>query len=758
MSTKPHTRILFILIACMLPLILAPSARAVGTTLDFVDLGDPASESGHAMAGWGPIEPATSGGAFGGIDHCRPVYAPEDGDDWATIELDFGDDPTTCKLLTVRHLDGHSEDTFDLFLGGVLVHSYGGDGLTTEHWYTLELDACFTGLQTLEFVSTAPQWSGWATYGQMCIDTITVEEPAGACTLLDLVDVGDTDSEAGHALAGWGPVEPATSGGNYGGIEDCRAVYALEDGDDHATLELDFGDDLLSAKCLTIHHLEGLGLDSFDLFIHPTGHPSQQVRLLSYPGDAQTDELWLQTSLPVHGTGPQTLTFVSTAPQWSGWSTYGQMCIDLVRVDACPPVRMSVDIGDPDSEAGHGLVGWGPVEPATSGGSYGGIDHCRAVYAPEDGDDWASLDVDLGCCGGSKCLTMRHLDGLGNDSFDVYVHPVGAPAEAQLIFSYPGDGLAVEVWKTSSVIFEATGRQTLKFVSTDPQWSGWATYGQMCFDEITVSEVTPVLDAVVIGDPASEAGHAMTGWGPVEPATSGGSYGGIDRCRAIYAPEDGDVAAAITLDFGACVEGTKSLTLEHLDGIASDAFDVYIYAPGETRPDTPFWSYGGDDSTQEIWFRTSLAAPFSGPQVVELVSTEPAWDQWDVYGQVCFGCLRVQDCSPCDPTPFRYATVDVGQRAPGALGRITSIAPNPFNPKTEISFVLNAGCETELAVYDVRGQKVATLVDGPLAAGSYMFAWHGQDAAGQRVSSGVYFARLSLGDGHVQVEKVSLIK
>ena len=27
-----------------------------------------------------PLEPATSGGSYGGIDHCRPVYAPEDGD------------------------------------------------------------------------------------------------------------------------------------------------------------------------------------------------------------------------------------------------------------------------------------------------------------------------------------------------------------------------------------------------------------------------------------------------------------------------------------------------------------------------------------------------------------------------------------------------------------------------------------------------------------------------------------------------------
>jgi len=747
---------LFLILA--LPLFAAASAQADCTTLDYVDIGDPDSEAGHAMAGWGPIEPETSGGGFGGIADCRPIYAPEDGDDWATIDLDFGGDPTTCKLFTIHHLDGHAQDTFDIYIDGVLVHSYAGDDLTTEHWYQLALDACFTGVKTVKFVSTAPQWSGWATYGQMCFDILKVESCPTGCGLLDMVDLGDPVSEAGHGLSGWGPIEPATSGGNYGGIDNCRPAWAAEDDNDHASLDLDFGDDPLMSKCLTLRHLEGLGLDAFDLYIHPRSRPAQQRLLFSYPGDDQTDELWLETSLQVHACGLQTLTMVSTASQWSGWSTYGQMCFDIVRVDACPPLRAEVDIGDPESEAGFVMAGWGPVEPETSGGGYGGIDHCRPVWAPEDDNDWASIDFDLGCCTGPRCLEMDHLDGIGQDAFEVWVHPVGDPDAAELVFTYSGDGLTTEVWKTSSVLVEGTGRRTFRFVSTEPQWSGWPTYGQMCFSRLALRDYVPLMDMVTIGDTASEAVHVMAGWGPVEPETSGGTYGGIDRCRPIYAPEDGDDWATVELDFGHCVDGTKCLTMHHLDGLAVDAFDVYIYAPGESRPGTPFWSYAGDAFTDEIWYRTSRAVDFTGMQVVEFVSTELPWSMWDIYGQVCFGDILVEGCNPCEPTPYRYATVGVEPEIPRAPGRIVSIAPNPFNPKTEIALELRADARVELAVFDSRGRKVIRLADGHLRADTYTFAWHGHNAAGRRVASGVYFARLRIDDRYVQVEKVSMIK
>jgi agmatine/peptidylarginine deiminase len=83
--------------------------------------------------------------------------------------------------------------------------------------------------------------------------------------------------------------------------------------------------------------------------------------------------------------------------------------------------------------------------------------------------------------------------------------------------------------------------------------------------------------------------------------------------------------------------------------------------------------------------------------------------------------------------------------------------PNPFNPTTEIAFDLPETAEVELAVYDVAGRKVATLVDGITEPGRHRASWNGTDDAGRSVASGVYFFRLSR-NGEAIVRKGVLLK
>jgi len=66
--------------------------------------------------------------------------------------------------------------------------------------------------------------------------------------------------------------------------------------------------------------------------------------------------------------------------------------------------------------------------------------------------------------------------------------------------------------------------------------------------------------------------------------------------------------------------------------------------------------------------------------------------------------------------------------------------PNPFNPVTIINFILPIEDRVSLKVFDLRGQEVATLVDGRISAGKHEIAF---DASG--LSSGVYFCRLKSG-------------
>ena len=73
--------------------------------------------------------------------------------------------------------------------------------------------------------------------------------------------------------------------------------------------------------------------------------------------------------------------------------------------------------------------------------------------------------------------------------------------------------------------------------------------------------------------------------------------------------------------------------------------------------------------------------------------------------------------------------------------------PNPFNPETVIRYVLPRTAEVRLAVYDVRGARVATLVAGRRPAGEHRVTWRGRDERGRQVSSGIYLYRLEAGGG-----------
>ncbi|MBN2001463.1 T9SS type A sorting domain-containing protein [candidate division KSB1 bacterium] len=81
--------------------------------------------------------------------------------------------------------------------------------------------------------------------------------------------------------------------------------------------------------------------------------------------------------------------------------------------------------------------------------------------------------------------------------------------------------------------------------------------------------------------------------------------------------------------------------------------------------------------------------------------------------------------------------------------------PNPFNPATRIFFDLSADAQVQLAVYNIRGDKIATLIDGSLPAGSHETEWNGRLKNQLVAPSGVYFARMTVMVGHERFEQVN---
>jgi len=83
--------------------------------------------------------------------------------------------------------------------------------------------------------------------------------------------------------------------------------------------------------------------------------------------------------------------------------------------------------------------------------------------------------------------------------------------------------------------------------------------------------------------------------------------------------------------------------------------------------------------------------------------------------------------------------------------------PNPFNPTTEIVFALPKTEKVTLAIYDVLGRKVKTLLDRHFQPGQYSVSWDGTDQWGRPVASGIYLYRLQTSD-FTKVRKMTFIK
>lgn len=83
--------------------------------------------------------------------------------------------------------------------------------------------------------------------------------------------------------------------------------------------------------------------------------------------------------------------------------------------------------------------------------------------------------------------------------------------------------------------------------------------------------------------------------------------------------------------------------------------------------------------------------------------------------------------------------------------------PNPFNPMTTIPFTLESAGRVQLAIYDVHGGCVRTLIDGARDAGPQGVVWDGRDDTATAVASGVYFVRLRAG-GRAESRRLVLLK
>jgi len=104
------------------------------------------------------------------------------------------------------------------------------------------------------------------------------------------------------------------------------------------------------------------------------------------------------------------------------------------------------------------------------------------------------------------------------------------------------------------------------------------------------------------------------------------------------------------------------------------------------------------------------------------------------------------------------ALSEVPGSVPAAVTSLGLAHPNPFNPKTTISFSLERAGAAKIEVFAIDGSLVSTLADRTFSAGPQQVTWSGTDRSGRKVASGTYYYRLTTANGFSRSGSMVLIK
>lgn len=115
------------------------------------------------------------------------------------------------------------------------------------------------------------------------------------------------------------------------------------------------------------------------------------------------------------------------------------------------------------------------------------------------------------------------------------------------------------------------------------------------------------------------------------------------------------------------------------------------------------------------------------------------------------------ECTQCHGDPHNPQSVEqVGDVAMSY--KLSQNYPNPFNPSTKIQFSIPSQDFVNLSIYDIHGRLVKVLIDqAQYSPGVYSVEWNGTNNSGQKVASGVYFAKMQSGKFSSSM-KMSLLK
>ncbi len=247
------------------------------------------------------------------------------------------------------------------------------------------------------------------------------------------------------------------------------------------------------------------------------------------------------------------------------------------------------------------------------------------------------------------------------------------------------------------------------------------------------------------------------------------------------APNHGNAFSAIVLDQGGDDQGVQQLSIfsdyENADHANSYTIESNVYQEWTVGPEDvgSTWAFSFQCKMGNLELASTAAAfiktldPSNGWALTNFIveDTTSIPDTWGGFtlviaidpsldGQILqIGFMNTATLYQSsgifyDNVEFAPSTGVEDPASPAAIGAILSQNfPNPFNPKTQIAFELQRSSSVDLAVFDVEGRRLATLVSGRLDAGSYQETWDGRTDRGLAAASGQYWYRLKTAGGEI---------
>jgi len=179
---------------------------------------------------------------------------------------------------------------------------------------------------------------------------------------------------------------------------------------------------------------------------------------------------------------------------------------------------------------------------------------------------------------------------------------------------------------------------------------------------------------------------------------------------------------------GSCEFGLKALYAQN-----AGAIGVIIRNNDEANPDTPL-NLGGGASGIEVEIGV-LSVSYNNGEMIR--------EQLEDFEVPVSATLTYDDC---------YLTVAAEENVVPGVRELSPARPNPFAGRTQIDLSLDAAQNVTVAVYNVLGQKVATLHEGALSADLHTFAFEAST-----LPAGVYLVRAE-GETFAQTRQVTLVR